>query len=55
MSNAEIAGRLYVAVSTVKTHLVHIYAKLGIGNRVALTNLVSAFDHTEGIFGTSAG
>ncbi|MCL2316264.1 MAG: response regulator transcription factor, partial [Actinomycetia bacterium] len=33
LSNAEIAERLYLEPSTVKTHIEHIYAKLGIGRR----------------------
>ena len=35
-SNAEIARQLYVSVSTVETHLEHIYAKLGIHTRYQL-------------------
>jgi len=34
LSNQEIADRLYVAISTVKTHINHIYRKLDVGNRI---------------------
>jgi DNA-binding CsgD family transcriptional regulator len=36
LANAEIARQLYVSVSTVETHLEHIYAKLGIHSRYEL-------------------
>jgi DNA-binding NarL/FixJ family response regulator len=35
MANKEIARALFISEATVKTHLVHIYAKLGVDNRTA--------------------
>lgn len=35
MPNKEIARKLFISEATVKTHLVHIYAKLGVDNRTA--------------------
>ncbi len=34
-TNAEIAERLYISEATVKTHLIHIYDKLGVSDRAA--------------------
>ena len=36
LTNPQIAERLFVARATVKTHLSHIYAKLGVRNRSQL-------------------
>lgn len=38
-TNAEVAARLWVAPSTVKKHLEHIYAKLGVGRRAAVASV----------------
>jgi DNA-binding NarL/FixJ family response regulator len=34
LSNAEIAGEFFVSETTVKTHLAHILAKIGVRDRV---------------------
>jgi DNA-binding CsgD family transcriptional regulator len=39
--NAEIAERLFVAPSTVKTHLGHVFAKLGVSTRAELAALAA--------------
>jgi LuxR family maltose regulon positive regulatory protein len=33
LSNQEIAQRLFVSVNTVKTHISHVYGKLGVNSR----------------------
>lgn len=35
MTNREAAARLFISEATVKTHLVHIYSKLGVNDRAA--------------------
>ncbi len=42
LSNPEIGARLYMSRGTVKTHLAHIYAKLGVANRTELASLRQA-------------
>jgi len=36
LSNPEIGARLYMSRSTVKTHLSHVFAKVGVANRTEL-------------------
>jgi predicted ATPase/DNA-binding CsgD family transcriptional regulator len=46
LTNAEIGGRLFISPGTAKTHLAHIYAKLGIANRAQLAAIVTARSFT---------
>jgi predicted ATPase/class 3 adenylate cyclase/DNA-binding CsgD family transcriptional regulator len=41
LRNADIAARLFVAPSTIKTHLTHAFAKLGVSTRAELAALVT--------------
>ncbi len=41
-NNPEIGARLFMSRSTVKTHLSHVYAKLGVANRTELATLAAA-------------
>jgi DNA-binding NarL/FixJ family response regulator len=38
MTNAQIAETLVVTVATVERHVANLYAKIGVGNRVAAAN-----------------
>jgi LuxR family maltose regulon positive regulatory protein len=44
LSNPEIAEELFIAVSTVKSHINHIYGKLGVENRVQAVERVRTLD-----------
>jgi DNA-binding CsgD family transcriptional regulator len=37
LTNADISTRLFMSVATVKSHLTHVYTKLGISSRSELT------------------
>ena len=41
-TNKAVAARLFMSVATVKTHLTHAYAKLGVGSRTQLLALAAA-------------
>ena len=43
LSNTEVAQRLVLGEGTVKTHVGHVFAKLGLRDRAAA--VVCAFDH----------
>jgi DNA-binding NarL/FixJ family response regulator len=50
LSNAEIAGELYIGDTTVKTHVTHIFQKLGLRDRVQAVVLA----YQSGLFETPA-
>jgi hypothetical protein len=39
LTNGAVARRLYISPHTVNTHLRHVFAKLGVSNRVALATM----------------
>jgi DNA-binding NarL/FixJ family response regulator len=39
LTNPEIGTRLFMSRGTVKTHLSHVYAKVGVANRTELATL----------------
>jgi DNA-binding CsgD family transcriptional regulator len=42
LTNPEIGARLFMSRATVKTHLMHVYAKLGVANRTGLAALAAS-------------
>jgi DNA-binding CsgD family transcriptional regulator len=52
-SNAEIAIQLWLSIGTVRIHLQHIYAKLGVRSRTAAVARVRQLE-TEPQFGRDA-
>jgi len=36
LTNPQIAARLFMSLGTVKTHLIHVFTKLGVANRAEL-------------------
>jgi ATP/maltotriose-dependent transcriptional regulator MalT len=50
-SNREIARELFISEATVKTHLTHLYAKLGVNDRAAAV----AVAYDRGILGQAPG
>ncbi|MFI9380689.1 LuxR C-terminal-related transcriptional regulator [Kutzneria sp. NPDC052558] len=48
LNNPEIAAELFMSRGTVKTHLSHIFAKLGIGNRTELATMAAGRFESDG-------
>ena len=47
-ANREVAARLFISEATVKTHLLHIYAKLGVNDRAAAVAAAYERGHLRG-------
>jgi DNA-binding CsgD family transcriptional regulator len=44
-TNSDIARRLHIGLATVKTHLIHIFGKIGVSNRAALVSRMLSGSH----------
>jgi DNA-binding CsgD family transcriptional regulator len=42
LNNVEVGARLFMSRGTVKTHLSHVYTKLGVSNRTELATVAAA-------------
>ena len=47
LSNAQIAGRLYLSESTIKQHLRAVYKELGVSNRTQAAKTMR--EHARGV------
>jgi DNA-binding NarL/FixJ family response regulator len=47
LTNEEIGRRLYIGAATVKTHLLHVFAKLGVDDRTAAVTVAMALGVLE--------
>lgn len=45
LTNDQVARRLGISAGTVRKHLEHIYAKLGLDNRVGVAHLLLPTNH----------
>ena len=55
LTNAEIGRRLFVSTGTVKSHLTHVFDKLGLTDRRQLTELATTHLAAEGGLGIPSG
>ena len=54
LPNRDIASRLFVSLATVKTHLVHVYAKLRLRTRAELAAAAAKWEFARGLAATTS-